>query len=1338
MATWATYNRTGSTHPLRDCICVGPGKFVAVGTAGKVVTSGDGGVTWVTRTAASANDWGGLAFDGTTIVAVGTGAGTRVMFSTDDGHTWTAATTVPEANTWNAVCSPAAGTFLAVASSGTHRVMKSTDSGVTWSAISASSALPWSGVAAGGGLIVAYASSGTQTTMVSSDGGSTWTSYGTSPLIIIFFNATGSQVIQYSAALGKFLIGGYSTVPSIKTHIIGSADGQTWSDVVTLLTTEWGWYGWRPTDSIGGFIGSTPVSQPPPGVVPTPTIICWSVDSGTTWTLDDTTFSAPNGWAACAWDPSTYTVVFFNDSTEAVLVGTFTPPATVSAISPNIGSTLGGTAVTITGTGFTGSPSVTIGGVAATSVVVVNSTTITCVTGAHAAGLVNVVAQGGTLVNGYTYTAAPILESITPDNGPILGGTAVTITGQNFDSTMALVILDAGGAVINLIDRVDVSSTSITGTMPAHAAGLVSLFAQNEFGDDTLDGSYIYTNSFAGGDNIFGTYSLLRNDPSLQYSEQSGGIAQITYGALGTGAPERPRGLDPISMTDPNTGDLLGKGLNLQITQAWMEGPSTPSDPLPYVKWSTTATDRRWLLNRRVVTGAWSQVRADVIVSQVLAQYAPAFSADGVQPGLDPISIQSKRTYRVADFLDAVCTALGGASWFLDPATDVVYLGFSLQAGLNPTRVDDSNPYLLRDSSIEYSEDWSQIRNRVHVKGQLVAKKEGTFEQKKETGGPGFFNLSLARGLGNMDMTFNSWTADYLLAYVMGPNSPTSIQTVAYYAPGQAAISVIGWAQFQQGEEITVANVQGAVPDVNGNYTIDSMFGNAIIINFDITTPGTGGTVVSAEPSGGGLVPGANIGIPINPWSILQTPPTTIPNVVNSGFGSDFTEPQAGHTYAFKYTFGKFGFGLAAGESVVSSETAPSPASNTITSDGSRIFLDSAPEDSTEDAGLVYRIWYVSKDGGPFLHIAGDPTTPWPNERTSTPYPSGSSISFDWDYTSGDIPVSGSATSNNAIRITSIPLSLNPQCVAINVYRAKQRDPNLYEAGNIYGKVFYYVDQIVPGYSLLPGNTEYLDTKADSELGDPYPGNTPGTHPWSTETTYEIWATVNDAASQALVAERLGGDDDGVIEFIIDDPTLTTIGDLTKRGQAELDMWALPVKTVKGSTRDRKFRRGRDATFNLTNPPISDNGSDLILRIQDVTIDQIHENNTLVPRYSFVCSNQRYTLADLLNRVQLTKSTTQASGGGVSSSSSGVVVNNPGYSGQPATNLATFNEIPSGSVDGSNTTFTVARAFLPGSLQYYLNGVRQTPGDDFTETAAGFIASFAPHTGDRVMVDYRG
>lgn len=63
--------------------------------------------------------------------------------------------------------------------------------------------------------------------------------------------------------------------------------------------------------------------------------------------------------------------------------------ATVTSVTPATGSTAGGTAVVVAGTNFTMGSTVTIGGNAATSVVVTSPTRLTCVTPAHAAGAVS-------------------------------------------------------------------------------------------------------------------------------------------------------------------------------------------------------------------------------------------------------------------------------------------------------------------------------------------------------------------------------------------------------------------------------------------------------------------------------------------------------------------------------------------------------------------------------------------------------------------------------------------------------------------------------------------------------------------------------------------------------------------------------------------------------------------------------------------------------------------------------------------------------------------------------------------------------------------------------------
>jgi hypothetical protein len=117
-------------------------------------------------------------------------------------------------------------------------------------------------------------------------------------------------------------------------------------------------------------------------------------------------------------------VVTNSDGQSGTLTNGFTyntpppvPAPTVSSVSPNSGSTQGGTNVTIAGTGFLAGAVVQFDGVNATNVTVVSSTSITATTPPHAVGAVNVVVtntdgQSGTLTNGFTYAQSQTTETV--------------------------------------------------------------------------------------------------------------------------------------------------------------------------------------------------------------------------------------------------------------------------------------------------------------------------------------------------------------------------------------------------------------------------------------------------------------------------------------------------------------------------------------------------------------------------------------------------------------------------------------------------------------------------------------------------------------------------------------------------------------------------------------------------------------------------------------------------------------------------------------------------------------------------------------------------------------
>jgi hypothetical protein len=145
---------------------------------------------------------------------------------------------------------------------------------------------------------------------------------------------------------------------------------------------------------------------------------------------------------------------------------------TISSITPATGSTLGGSGITITGTGFRGGASVTVGGIAATNVVVVSATQITATTPAHVAGAVPVVVfnsdqQQATSQTGFTYAStAPTISSLTPVTGPTTGGTTVTVTGTNFVQGARVVVATVAATSVNVV-----SSTQLTFVTPSIGTG---------------------------------------------------------------------------------------------------------------------------------------------------------------------------------------------------------------------------------------------------------------------------------------------------------------------------------------------------------------------------------------------------------------------------------------------------------------------------------------------------------------------------------------------------------------------------------------------------------------------------------------------------------------------------------------------------------------------------------------------------------------------------------------------------------------------------------------------------------------------------------------------------
>jgi len=158
------------------------------------------------------------------------------------------------------------------------------------------------------------------------------------------------------------------------------------------------------------------------------------------------------------------------------LYGTLPPPPApvVRAVSPASGPTAGGTAVTISGSGFNGPLIVSFGGVG-TSFHVVSDTQINAVSPGHAAGVYDVLVDGyaggsaATPADHFRYFDPPLVTAISPTMGSTAGGTVVTITGTNLDGAGSVLFgTAAAGYTVN-------SSTQLTAVAPAHSRGTVDV-----------------------------------------------------------------------------------------------------------------------------------------------------------------------------------------------------------------------------------------------------------------------------------------------------------------------------------------------------------------------------------------------------------------------------------------------------------------------------------------------------------------------------------------------------------------------------------------------------------------------------------------------------------------------------------------------------------------------------------------------------------------------------------------------------------------------------------------------------------------------------------------------
>lgn len=147
-------------------------------------------------------------------------------------------------------------------------------------------------------------------------------------------------------------------------------------------------------------------------------------------------------------------------------------PPVISGLDTNAGPTAGGNAVTISGSNFTTSATVSFGNSVGSSVTVVSPTQIIVVAPAGSPGMVHitVTTPDGTSATGpsdeYTYVAQPTVTRVSPTSGPSRGGTTITITGSALSGAYSVSFGNATATILSNTDtQITVSAPAGSGTV---------------------------------------------------------------------------------------------------------------------------------------------------------------------------------------------------------------------------------------------------------------------------------------------------------------------------------------------------------------------------------------------------------------------------------------------------------------------------------------------------------------------------------------------------------------------------------------------------------------------------------------------------------------------------------------------------------------------------------------------------------------------------------------------------------------------------------------------------------------------------------------------------------
>jgi len=190
------------------------------------------------------------------------------------------------------------------------------------------------------------------------------------------------------------------------------------------------------------------------------------------------------------------------------------------------------------------------------------------------------------------------------------------------------------------------------------------------------------------------------------------------------------------------------------------------------LKWDATLVDPTRPFNRLVPFETYVAVSATAVFLDLVATYAPGFTTVHVQAGLPAVTITFDGEKNLGECFDAICELLSAPkAWKVDYDNDV-HVSLVPEVDEVPDDLVDNSLTLQLDGAITLTEDVSQLRNRVFVRGT------GCFATENHAASQALYGVWEAPVVSRPELTTNAECTSYALAVLAVFALP--IQTLEY------------------------------------------------------------------------------------------------------------------------------------------------------------------------------------------------------------------------------------------------------------------------------------------------------------------------------------------------------------------------------------------------------------------------------------------------------------------------------------------------------------------------------------------------------------------------------